>query len=144
MHVYLMRGANPSSTGERDRLADNFQRLWKRMGGTQEGLGLPAGKKRGKRFPGGRPLMLNWPCRPRRSASLDPLRCIERIDADDKVSAVHGDYEPFVRHQIPINSSDAARRMQSSRIRNPRFTGSAASSACDHGARQAGCRNEHR
>jgi thiol-disulfide isomerase/thioredoxin len=41
-----MRGANPSTIGERDRLADNFQRLWKQMGGTQEGLGLPVGKKK--------------------------------------------------------------------------------------------------
>jgi thiol-disulfide isomerase/thioredoxin len=41
-----MRGANPSTTDERDRLADNFQRLWRQMGGTQEGLGLPVGKKK--------------------------------------------------------------------------------------------------
>jgi thiol-disulfide isomerase/thioredoxin len=40
------RGANPSRTGERDRLADNFQRLWKQMGGTQDGLGLPVAKKK--------------------------------------------------------------------------------------------------
>jgi thiol-disulfide isomerase/thioredoxin len=40
------RGPNPSKTGERDKLADNFQRLWKQMGGTQEGLGLPAQKKK--------------------------------------------------------------------------------------------------
>jgi thiol-disulfide isomerase/thioredoxin len=41
-----IRGANPSSTGEPDKLVDNFQRLWKQMGGTQEGLGLPSGKKK--------------------------------------------------------------------------------------------------
>ena len=40
------RGPNSSRTGERDRLSDNFQRLWKQMGGTQEGLGLPAAKNR--------------------------------------------------------------------------------------------------
>jgi thiol-disulfide isomerase/thioredoxin len=41
-----LRGATPPTTGERDRLADNCQRLWKQMGGTQEGLGLPVEKKK--------------------------------------------------------------------------------------------------
>jgi thiol-disulfide isomerase/thioredoxin len=39
------RGPSPPRIGP-DKLVDNFQRLWKQMGGTQEGLGLPAEKKK--------------------------------------------------------------------------------------------------
>lgn len=35
-----------NAMGARDRLSENFQRLWKQMGGTQEGLGLPVAKKK--------------------------------------------------------------------------------------------------
>jgi thiol-disulfide isomerase/thioredoxin len=40
------RGQFTQSSGERDKLSENVQRLWKEMGGTQEGLGLPAAKRK--------------------------------------------------------------------------------------------------
>jgi hypothetical protein len=40
------RMGRTSAIFKADRLADNFQRLWKQMGGTQQGLGLSVGKKK--------------------------------------------------------------------------------------------------